>query len=217
MVVGGVALTSDCAQEINDQLQDLKQAHGIGGELKWSRYTGGRKRAAYEGAVDLLFKLIEEKRVHFHSICCDFRAFDHKKDGAGNPEKSVNKLYYQLLLHRVCAKYGGKSRIIMFPDHGNDSAEILAFRGAICASAYKRYNAMPNCLRDINPVPSKEHNVLQIVDIVIGAIAAQREDRQLGPNKSTLRDFVVERSGISDFSIDTPKKALFSVWNFNWR
>lgn len=215
VVVGGIAIRPDHVERINGLLQSLKDDAGINREFKWNEYKGGRKRQAYEAAVDLFFQLLHENKLHFHCVICDFTAFDHKKDGLGSPEKSVNKLYYQLMLHRVCAFYGQQMRIIMTPDHGNDSSEIVNFRGAICAAAYRKYKTRPNCLRAIQPQPSASNNILQMLDVIIGAIAAHRENRKLGPNKVHLRDYILPSSPIKDFSIDTTNEARrLTVWNF---
>lgn len=216
VVVGGIAIRPDHVKNVNSQLQSMKEMAGINREFKWNEYKAGRKEVAYKDAVNLFFKLLSDNKLHFHCIICDFTNFDHKKDGPGNPEKSVNRLYYQLMLHRVCALYGQKMRILMTPDHGNDSAEIVNFRDAICAAAYQRYNAQPNCLRSIHPQPSAKHNILQMLDIIIGAIAAHREDRILGANKTDLRNHVINASPIKDFSCNTPRSyRKFTVWNFN--
>ena len=214
VVVGGIALPPKRALEANDALQTIKDSAGIRSEFKWSKYSAGGREAAYKEAVDLFFGMLDRSELHFHCLICDFATFNHKKIGAGNPEKSVNKLYYQLMLHRVCAKYGKEHPVVMYPDHGADSSEIHGFRGAICAAAYKRYGAMPNCLRDINPVPSRDHNVMQMLDIVIGAFAAEREGRILARPKDDLRKHVMDASGIKDLSTNIGRANKMTVWNF---
>lgn len=146
----------------------------------------------------------------------DFEKFDHHQKGRGAPHLSINKMYYQLMLHEVCRRYGDKRRIVMFPDHGPDSNQIGEFRRGICANAYKKYNAKPNCLRDIHPTASKKINLLQMTDVIIGALAAQRENRAINPVKSELREYVMAKCPFPDISSGTHRdERQFSIWNFN--
>jgi len=104
----------------------------------------------------------------------------------------------------------------MLPDHGPDSDQIGEFRNGICANAYRQYYAKPNCLRAIHPTASKKVNLLQMTDVIIGAIAAEREDRVVKAVKAELRKYVMGRSPVPDMSINTQRgERQFSIWNFN--
>lgn len=201
---------------LNGKVQSLKDGIGMQSEFKWSEYRGGRKKATYEALVDLFYEAIDLHYMHFHAIIVDFNEFDHHKKGRGAPQLSVNKMYYQLMLHEVCRRYGSKWRIVMFPDHGPDSDQIGDYRNGICARAYKMYSAKPNCLREIHPTASKKVGLLQMTDVIIGAMAAHREDRTVKAVKSDLREYVMAKSPITDLSTDTPRdERQFSIWNFN--
>jgi hypothetical protein len=215
VVVAGVAGRPHRINEINAKLEVFKETISMKSEFKWSQYRGGRKEGIYFGVVDYFFELISNGQLHFHGLVCDFNRFDHHRAGRGNPETSVNKLYYQLMLHQVCKQYGNRCRIQMFPDHENDSAQVTQFREAICARAYRQYATRPNCLRAIHPIPSSNHNVLQMLDIVIGSIAALREDRQLSGHKMKLANYILEKSPVSSWDQDvTFENNSMSLWNF---
>lgn len=215
MAAGGVAVTPERASEINAQVAALRHSVGIQSRFHWSEYRGGARSEAYHALVDLFFDLINEGKLHAHFILCRFGEFNHKIKGPGNPDRSVNRMYYQLFLHRVCSFYGGKTAIHVFPDRGNDSSEVVSFRGAICAAAYKEYRTKPNCLRSIRPTSSYHSHMIQMVDVVIGAVAAHREKRHLSSHKHRLMTHVIARSGHHDWSVDTPLgERRLTVWNF---
>ncbi len=215
VVLGGVSATPKRVLQLNAALDTIKSTIEMKGEFKWSGFRGGNKTQAYKSAVDLFFHSIENRHLHFHSIVCDFAEFDHHRTGRGSPEASVNKLYYQLMLHQIGRRYGGSARIEIYPDHGNDSAEVVRFREAICAAAYKKYSAKPNCIRAIKPVPSAKHNILQMLDIVIGSMAALREQRSLATHKAGLADYILEKSPVSNWDHDfNLNQNRFSIWNF---
>lgn len=217
MVATGVALRAERASEVRGLIREAKQRGGIIGEMKWSKYRGGHRRVGYEAVVDLLFKLVAENSAHFHVFISEFSAFSHKDDLVpdGSPEKSVNKMYFQLCVHRLCKFYGQKCEIHVFPDKGNDSDELPAFREVICARGYNKYSTKPNCLRQILPLDSESHEIIQMVDVVTGAIAAHRNSRQLSSPKAELRDYVLAASKRISWAQNTPFLAKrFTVWNF---
>jgi Protein of unknown function (DUF3800) len=207
MVVGGIAVRPERLSEINTTIEGIKASAGIVGEVKWKKYKGGAKRAAYFALVDYASLLLREQQAHFHILLCHFSDFNHKISGPGNPEKSVNRMYFQLLFHRLCRFYGKSCILHVFPDSGSDSAEIVAFREVICASAYKKYRTMPNCLRSIHPQPSHKHPVIQLMDVVIGAAAAKREARVLSGHKQELADYVTSVLHPVGWHTDTPSSA----------
>lgn len=215
-VVGGVAVKSIAVPRLNAQIQSMKDAIEMKSEFKWSDYKGGRKKATYEALIDLFYESISSDDLHFHAMVVDFEKFNHHLKGRGSPHLSINKMYYQLMLHEVCRRYGGKWRIVMFPDHGPDSDQINNFRTVICANAYRKYSTKPNCLRAIHPTASKNVNILQMTDVVIGTIAAQRENRQVKIAKDDLRRYFMARCPVKDLSLDSPREERqFSIWNFS--
>lgn len=216
-VVGGVAVKAQLVNELEQQIQAIKDGIGMSSEFKWSSYKGGqRKKKAYCALVDLLFEAIDRDYLHFHSLIVDFDKFDHHKENRGSPHQSVNKLYFQMMLHEVCRRYGEKWRILMFPDHGCDSEQIANFREVICARAYRIYGAQFGSLRSIKPMPSQKIGLLQMVDVAIGAMAAERENRQVKACKQDLRAYFMSKSPVRDLAIDTLRnERRFTVWNFN--
>lgn len=215
MVAGGIAIRETHYDEITSAILKIKQDGGISGEMKWSEYRGGSRRAGYEAAVDLLFLLVEQNLAHFHCIISNFAAFNHRQH-QGTPEVSVNRMYFQLGLHRLGQFYGKQCAIHIYPDYGNDSRELPNFRGVMCAYAYRTYGARPNCIRQVKAKDSSAEPILQMVDVVVGGIAAKRENRQLVAERAALADYILTKSGRPDWSTDTTANAShrLTVWNF---
>jgi hypothetical protein len=215
-VVGGIAIKAELVDDLVAEIQVLKDEVGMKSEFKWSEYRGGRKAETYRKLVDLFFTKIQENKINFHAMIADFQKFDHHKKGRGSPHLSVNKLYYQLMLHVVCRQYGQKHRIVMFPDRGPDSDSIIQFRDQLCEVSERKYSTIAGSLRAIQPLNSDLSLILQMNDVIIGAIAAHREQRKLNANKSELRDYVFTCSPVNSFAINTKRSEKnFTVWNFN--
>jgi hypothetical protein len=200
MVVGGVAIHEDRIEEISQTIANIKDEIGMLSAFRWSDYRAGRKKKAYFKLVQYFFELIENGHMHFHLLICPFSEFNHKLGGTGNQESSVNRMYFQLYLHRFCKFYGTKCYLYGFPDRGNDSSQVVGFREVLCAKAYNKFATLPNCIPAIHPQKSKDHGAIQMVDVVIGSVAAKRERRVLNANKSELADFIVNGAGAPSIS-----------------
>lgn len=219
MVLGGFAVRGTRVKEVEQKIAALKAYGGIQSEFHWSGYKGGRKKEAYEKLVDYAFELIQKKHAALHIGVCRFDKFDHKRgrDGAVSKKSrdtSVNKVYYQLCLHRIARYYGKSCAIHIRLDQGNDSAEVVKIRGAICADAYGRYKTKANCIKSMEGMDSCASGIIQMSDVVIGGIAAHLNQRVLKDVKAGLRDHILSTAGIANWRQNThPDARFFTVWH----
>ncbi|MDF8334137.1 DUF3800 domain-containing protein [Novosphingobium cyanobacteriorum] len=214
MIAGGFAVAGNRIREIEDTIATLRDDAGIRSEFHWADYRGGRRKAGYESLIDYAFQLINQRNAALHVIVAKFDAFDHKAKEGENKDTSVNKMYFQLLLHRVARFYGQKRAIHVRLDQGNDSRDICAMRNQLCAKAYNHYHTKPNCVRSIEPVCSKRVGIVQMADVIVGAIAAKRNEVQHTSPKGELADYVLKASGRASWHTDTSFSARFlTVWH----
>jgi hypothetical protein len=91
-------------------------------------------------------------------------------------------------------------------------------RNQLCADAYKNLKARPNCIRTIEPADSKNVGIIQMADVILGAIAAKQNQVQHTSPKGELADFVLRSSGRHSWGVNTPKGARFlTVWHHTGR
>ncbi len=214
MVAGGFAVAGNRISEIEDYIANLRDDAGIRSEFHWSAYRGGAKRDAYEKLVKYGFDLVNKRQAALHVIIAPFKGYDHKAVEGENKDTSVNRMYYQLFLHRLARFYGNRRAIHVRLDAGNDCADICSMRNQLCADAYKKYSTKPNCVRSIEPVNSKHVGIVQLADVVLGAIAAKQNNIQHTSPKGALADFVLQASGRHSWGVNTPANARFlTVWH----
>lgn len=218
MVAGGFAVAGSRIAEIESVINSIKRDHGISSEFHWGEYRGGRKRAAYEALVDYGFALVSSRRAALHVIISPFKGYNHKARKGENRDTSVNRMYFQICLHRLAGFYGKKRAIHIRLDAGNDSADICNMREQVCAAAYHRHKTLPNCVRSIEPVDSKNSPIVQLSDVFVGAIAAKQNAVAHTSPKGALADYVLQASGRESWGIETQKDARFlTVWHFRGR
>ncbi|GGN53709.1 hypothetical protein GCM10011349_28570 [Novosphingobium indicum] len=214
MVAGGFAVSGNRISEVEDHIAMLRDDAGIKSEFHWSAYRGGAKREGYEALVRYAFQLVRERQAALHVIIPLFDGYDHKAVKGATRDTSVNKMYFQLLLHRVARFYGKKREIHVRLDAGNDSADICEKRHELCKAAYVAYDAKPNCVRTIEPVQSERHGIVQMADVIVGAIAAKRNNIVHSSPKGALADYVLKVSGRHSWATNTAMDARFlTIWN----
>lgn len=214
MVAGGFAVSGNRISEIEDYIATLRDDAGIKSEFHWRDYRGGKRRAAYEALVKYGFDLVNKRNAAFHVMVVPFADYNHHANDGEDKCTSVNRMYYQLCLHRLAKFYGKKRAIHVRLDAGNDSADICIMRNQICADAYRQVGARPNCVRSIEPVESRNVGIVQMADVIIGAIAAKVNNVIHSSPKGELADFVLRASGRQSWLHQTSHEARFlTVWH----
>jgi hypothetical protein len=216
MVAGGFAVAGSRVAEIESHIAEIRKSAGIREdyEFHWSDYGGGGKRGAYEALVQYAWELTAKRHAAFHVIIAEFKGYRHKAKPGENRDTSVNRMYYQLCLHRAARYYGKKRAIHIRLDAGNDSADICGMRNELCADAYKQYQTRPNCVRTLEAMASDKSSIMQMADVIIGGIASKRNGINHTSAKGPLSDLVLEASGHSSWATNTPSGARFlTVWN----
>lgn len=214
MVAGGFAVSGNRINEIEDRIATLRDDAGIKSEFHWADYRGGEKRAAYEALVKYAFDLVNKRKAALHLIVAKFGGYNHKATRGENKDTSVNRMYYQLCLHRLARFYGASRAIHVRLDAGNDSKDICKMRNQVCADAYKTLKTRPNCIRSIEPVESINVGIVQMADVIAGAVAAKVNAVEHTSPKGELADFVLRSSGRHSWSVNTPASARFlTVWH----
>lgn len=219
MVAGGFAVSSRRVNEIEDHISALRESANIS-EFHWSEYRGGDRRDAYHKLVRYGFSLIRRGHAELHVIIARFKGYNHKQVAGENKDTSVNRMYWLLGLHRLADLYGQDRAIHMRLDRGNDCADICNMREELCAAAYHEYQTRPNCFREITPVCSTKSGLIQLSDVIVGAIAARRNSIEHSPKteKGPLADLVLQQSGFKSWEGDTPRTARgITVWNHKTR
>lgn len=214
MVLGGFAVAGNRIAEIEDRIAALRDEAGIRSEFHWSEYRGGAKRAGYEALVKFGFDLVNKRKAHFHVLIVPFKNHDHKAVPGENKDTSINRMYYQLFLHRLARFYGGARAIHIRLDTGNDCQDICVMRNQLCADAYKTYQTLPNCVRSIEAMRSDNSGLIQMADVMLGGIAAKQNAIQHTSPKGELASFILQASGRHTWGVETPRSARsLTVWH----
>ena len=220
MCVGGIVILEERLDEVRAGIARIKAAAGINSEVKWTNLRAHTLRH-YKLMVEYFFTLIRTKQIHFHAVIVDFHQFNHKANGGR--ENSVSRMLFQLSLHTGCFRYGHRADLHLFPDSG-DHANILRKHRYHLNNASRK--AMPEGRGSaerpvvlIRPTDSASELMLQLNDLILGAISYRRNERWTRPgasrHKRLLSRAVAEYLDATTFHYN-PKLfgRRFTIWNF---
>ena len=216
LAVGGLVVAHDDVTRIRNEFEGRKRRLGSSKEAKWNLTT----KASLERHRELVhwtFDLIRKRELLFHCLLVDFVRFDHTLREDGGKAESLKRMYYQLIMHRLLKKHGQTHDCYALIDKCNELSGFQTMLGGLNSHANRKYGCA-DALRMIEFRDSQTEPMLQMNDLILGAICAHRnrrfEEAGAGQPKANLAGFVLGRAGLIDYNANTPIGMTdFTIWN----
>ena len=221
MVLGGLLMPASNVEEFETTMRKFRDETKMFAELKWSKITN-QKYDQYKRFVEYFFALSNTDKLHFHSLIIDNHQVNHKKFNYGNKELGFYKFYYQLLLHCFGCQYcraQEDDKFIIHMDRRNTTYRLDTLKDVLNNGIRKKIGITTNPFRSIEPLDSKESEIIQMNDIILGAIGFQKNGYELLAGtrqaKKDLAAFIAQQAGLRDLKEDTKRSnQRFTIWNF---
>lgn len=207
MVLGAVAVPHDQRLEIADQIRGLKQDHGLSRsfEVKWTKVSPGQL-TFYEALVDFFF---DNPDLEFRGLVAHQKSALRHEDFGQDHDTWYHKMYWEML--RVVISPRARYRIYI---------DIKDTRGG--AKARTLYEVLSNTYHDWNHdiveriqiVRSHELEILQVADLMVGALGYASRGRSTSAAKMAVIRRIEERSGHSLARSTTLGAPKFNI--FHW-
>jgi hypothetical protein len=216
LAVGGLVITAEATDHVRNEMGRHFRRLGINSEMKWSKTRSGTKDK-YQELVHFFFQLLDDNLISFHCLLVDFQRFDHGVRPDGSPQESLKRMYYQLILHRLCKKHPNCD-LYAFPDKANELQGLDRMKAGLNGDSRRRFNLQRDCLRAIEFRNSESEPLLQLNDIILGGVCYQKnkryEEPEAGHPKANLAGYIMGMAGLSSYDYDTPRgQEKFSIWN----
>lgn len=180
---GGALVESKHQQEVIDRLQECKNRLNLFGELKWQKITE-QYLPKYIDFVSEVFGLVSEGKLKIR-IMFTQNYFSAHRLTTEQRENGFFLLYYQFIKHAFGLKHAGaegiKTGVRVYFDRLPDTDEkCAAFKGFVSglndSPGFRR--AGIQIRRDqLAEVDSKDHVILQALDVVLGSIQFRLNDK----------------------------------------
>ncbi len=166
LVIGSLWLRSEDRVELKARIQSLRNTYGIGSEFKWRKVTPSKEHF-YLALAELFYSFGEQLR--FRCIAVDHTQVDLVRFHQSDQELGFYKFYYQLLHHWI-----------------DDFNEYAVYCDLKTSRLPGRLATLRDCLANANlsssisrvqAIDSGQSVVLQLADVLTGAVAARLNDR----------------------------------------
>jgi hypothetical protein len=211
LVIGAVVLELGDSPKLNQLILAARLPQLPDKEAKWTKVSTA-KLGAYKRIADVVFD--NSNLIHFHCLFVDTTQINDRKFNSGSREIGFNKEVYQLAL-KVARLY--KSGFFhLYPDRREtkqrpEDLRLMLNRGCRKVGDQRDWPFRRCQFRD-----SKKTLLLQLTDILVGAIAFQLNGHAKAPNasraKRELSEYILKKAGIADLTKGTARAATFSVW-----
>ncbi len=185
MVIGAIWCPQEKLHEINDRIRDIKRRNGIlpSAEMKWIKVSPS-KVMAYKDMVDYFF---DDDDLHFRAIIIpDKSKLDHKAFNQTH-EEWYYKMYFDMLKVILSPFDKYEIYIDVKDTHSYEKAQKLK---EVCCNSM--YDFSQSIISKLQPVRSDEIQVMQMVDILIGAVGYQNRIFPDEFRKSKAKQEIVE-------------------------
>jgi hypothetical protein len=216
VVYGGIILTANNAAAFDDVIEQWRATKNFRGELKWTKVSKAKYRD-YRTIVDMFFEHVAGRYLHFKAMVCDRQdpAYRHQRS---DREIGFYKLYYQFLLRKFAVYADGdEHRLYVFLDQRDTKYKLEVLKIILNRGIRKMYGRTADVVQAVEARDSKKCNVMQVADVIMGAIGFHNNDwhRQPGASKAKieLAKYVARKARLTSLKHRTaPRRVDFEIW-----
>lgn len=192
MVLGAIWCPQDKLKEINRRIRQIKERNSVSPtmELKWTKISPS-KLSLYQDLVNYYF---DDDDLHFRAVIIpDKSKLNHERFHQTHDDWYY-KMYFDML--KVIFNPSDNYEVYIDIKDTNSYRKAQKLREVCCNSLYDFSHKV---IKRIQPIRSEEVQIMQIVDILVGAVGyANRrfsENFQKSPAKQEIIRLIKDRSG----------------------
>lgn len=157
--IGGLMVPIETRQSIKNSIKDLQRKHNAYGELRWGTVSQNKLDFYFE-LIDLFFSL---PQLTFRTIVIDATKVNNHVFNNSDHELGYYKFYYQLLTHWITPQ--NTYRIYTDQKTNRDRNRLNELQRILNLSTRQE-----NPIKIIQAIDSKESLILQLENIIMGAV-----------------------------------------------
>lgn len=208
MVLGAVWCPAEQVRSIHIRLRDLKRSFGLGDgfEMKWTKISPA-KLEFYKAAMDLFY---QTDSLHFRALVIPNKSIlKHQVHGQTHDEWYY-KMYFLML--ETLIQPGATHNIFLDYKDTQGAARAHKLHQVLCNSIYDFNHAV---VESLAIVASREVGLIQMADLLVGAVGYANRGEQGSPAKLALVEQMRRCSGYTLTQTTLLKEAKTNI--FIWR
>ena len=185
MVIGAVWCPQSKLKEINQHIKEIKARNNVSPsmELKWTKISPG-KLDLYKDLVNYYF---DDDDLHFRALIIpDKSKLDHQRFNQTHDEWYY-KMYFDML--KVILHPTDRFEVYIDIKDSNSYHKAQKLR-EVCSNSM--YDFSQSIIQRLQPIRSEEVQIMQLTDILIGAIAYENRSFPDGFQKSSAKQAIIK-------------------------
>lgn len=193
MILSAIRCLKSERKQIYSDIRNIKSKHGISPttEIKWTKVSKS-KINLYKELIEYFFA---SDNISFRAVIIDKNQLDIKKYNK-NFDEFYYKVYFQLLTRIIVASM--KNYIYLDIKDTRSSTKVKKLQEVLSNDIFD-FNM--EHIMNVQSINSRESELLQIADVMMGAIGYLNRNEHLKENfsetKKELLNFLIEKSGYS--------------------
>ena len=212
MVIGAVWCPQEKLREINQRIKEIKIRNNISplAELKWTKVSPA-KVVAYKDIIDYFF---DDDDLHFRAIIIPDKAELNHQAFHQTHDDWYYKMYFDMLKVIFSPEDKYEIYIDIKDTHSHRKAQKLK---EVCCNSM--YDFSQSIIQRLQPIRSEEVQIMQLVDILVGAVGYQnRTFPEAFPKSQAKLDIIRLIKKRSSYSLTRTtllreEKCNLLVWN----
>lgn len=208
MVLGGIWCPKEKIREITMRIREIKAKYGVRTEVKWVKLSSS-KAAMYYDLVNYFF---DDDDLHFRVLVVD------NKDKLNNEAftQSHDEWYYKMYFDMIKTILSPDDQYNIYLDIKDTKSKTkVAKLHEILSNS--RYTISRRTIKRIQVVRSDEIELMQIVDIMIGAVSYKLRGYNTSIAKGNVINLIERRSGYKMERNSLYRENKFNIFHLQLR
>lgn len=212
MVLGAVWCPLDKASEILTRLREIKTQHHLPSdfEIKWVKVSPAKQ----EFYLNLLDYFFDDDDLHFRALIVPDKSKLAHTEFNQTHDEWYYKMYFDML--KVILSPLNSYRIYLDIKDTCGATKVTKLHQVLCNSVY---DFSREIIERVQVARSHEVGILQLADVLIGAVAYANRGLNTSPAKVSLVERMRQRSGYSltRTTLLREEKVNLFRWHASWR
>jgi len=189
MLLGGIWCPKSDVQRISAKIREIKARHSARGELKWTKVS----RAKQSFYIDLVNYFFKTPQLHFRAlVVSDKSKLNHNYFNQGSHDTFYYKMYYSML--KTILNPQNRYYIYLDIKDTRSQSKVNELKEVLCNNVYDFTKQM---IVNIQHIRSYESELLQIADLLIGAVSYKNRNLVGNQAKISIINHIEQQIGQS--------------------
>ncbi len=187
MIMGAISCPQEEKSRVYDEIRKIKQRHGLSSwsEIKWT----GVSQSKIQMYMDLIDFFVNEKSLSFRAVIAKNKEnLNHDRFNEGSHDLWYYKTYYYLL--DAIVSYNDEYKILIDIKDTRGGPKVDKLREVLCNNMY---DFKRDVIKGIYQIQSHESDIIQLTDLLIGAIGFFHNGHYSSPSGSSAKKAVVDK------------------------